>query len=261
MLLALTRAVPACIERCELTHLARTPIDLDAAAAQHDRYEALLARLGCTVRRIDRAPDMPDSVFVEDTAVVFDEVAVVARPGAASRRAETDAMAAALQPYRDLRRIRSPATLDGGDVLRVGRRVFVGLSARTTGEAVWQVRSALQPFGYRVEPIAVRGCLHLKTAATAVAEDLLVVNPAWVDVRAFEGAECLPVDPTEPFAANVLRVGGALVCAEAAPRTAARLRSRGFDVHTVDLSELAKAEAGVTCCSVLCRTSARASAS
>jgi dimethylargininase len=251
VLLAFTRAVPPSIQQCELTHLERTPIALDAAVSQHDRYEALLASLGCRVQRLEPAPHMPDSVFVEDTAVVLDEVAVIARPGTESRREEVASMAAALAPYRELRYIAAPATLDGGDVLRVGRRLVVGVTGRTSMEAVQQMRDMLRPFGYSVDATEVRGCLHLKTAVTAAADDLLVVNPAWVDTRAFE-AECLPVDADEPFAANVLRIGDALVCADASARTAGRLRARGFSVHTIDVSELAKAEAGVTCCSVMC---------
>jgi dimethylargininase len=252
MLLAFTRALPPTIDGCELTHLERTPIDVAAAVAQHHAYEALLARLGCTVQRIAPAPDMPDSVFVEDTAVVLDEIAIVARPGAASRRGETEAMAAALRPYRELRAVEAPATLDGGDVLRCGRRVFVGISARTTMDAVHQIEATLRPFGYTVEAVEVRGCLHLKSAVTAADDGLLVINPEWVDRRIFTGFECLLVDPEEPFAANVLCVGGAIVCAAASPRTAERLHARGFEVFPVDVSELAKAEAGVTCCSVLC---------
>ena len=252
MLLAFTREVPPSIERCELTHLERTYIDLNRASAQHAVYEALLARLGCTVRRLRPEPGMPDSVFVEDTAVVLDEVAIVARPGAASRRGETESMAAALRPYRELRYITAPATLDGGDVLRIGRRVFAGVTARTSADAVRQLQDTLRPFGYEVYALAVRGCLHLKTAVTAAADDLLVLNPEWVDADAFAGCDWVAVHPQEPFAANVLRIGEALVCAEAAAHTADRLRARGLIVHQVDVSELAKAEAGVTCCSVLC---------
>ena len=252
MLLAFTRAVPPSIHRCELTHLERTPIDVTIAAAQHHAYESLLERIGCGVRRIEATPGMPDSVFVEDTAVVLDDVAIVARPGAASRRGETASVAAALRPYRELRAIEPPATLDGGDVLRIGRRVFIGISARTTSEAVRQVEAALRPFGYTVQAVDLGGCLHLKSAVTTASDDLLVINPAWVDPRVFAGFEHLPIDAREPFAANVLRVDRALVCAAASPRTADRLASRGFDVHLVDVSELAKAEAGVTCCSLLC---------
>ena len=252
MLVAFTRAVPSSIERCELTHLERAPIDVVRAGAQHDAYEALLERLGCEVRRLEPAPALPDSVFVEDTAVVLDEAAIITRPGAVSRRAETEAMAAALKPLRELRHIEPPTTMDGGDVLRIGRRLFVGVTARTTIDAARQLERIARPLGYAVQAVDVSGCLHLKTAVSAASDEVLVINPDWVDRQAFEGATCIPVDPDEPFAANVLRVGDALISAAASPRTAERLRAYGFTVHPVDVSELAKAEAGVTCCSVLC---------
>jgi dimethylargininase len=251
MLLALTRAVPPSIVRCELTHLAREPIDVTRAAAQHKAYEDTLARLGCIVRHLPEAPEFPDSVFVEDTAVVLDELAVIARPGAASRRAETTSVAAALGEHRQLECIQAPGTLDGGDVLRIGQRVYVGLSGRTNADGARQLADLLAPHGYQVVGIEVRGCLHLKSAVTAVADNALLVNPRWVDVSHFRGFRRIDVHPDEPFAANVLRVGGTLVCAVATPRTRERLEATGFVVESVDVSELAKAEAGVTCCSLI----------
>jgi dimethylargininase len=251
MLLALTRAVPPSIARCELTHLARSPIDVALATAQHDNYEAALEALGCAVRRIPPAPDLPDSVFVEDTAVVLDDVAVITRPGAESRRGEAAPVAAALATYRPLRFIQAPATVDGGDVLRLGRQIHVGLSGRTNADGVRQLRDLLAPFGYTVDCVAARGCLHLKTAVTPVGDGLLLLNPEWVDGRAFEGASWIEVDPWEPHAANVLRVDGTVLCAAAAPQTQARLEARGVRVCSIDVSELAKAEAGLTCCSLV----------
>ena len=251
MPLALTRPVPSAIRHCELTHIDRAIIDVDAARRQHGQYEETLRRLGCTIERIEPTDNLPDSVFVEDTAVVLDEIAVITRPGAASRRPETVAVERALARYRPIHRLTEPATMDGGDVLQVGRTLFVGISGRTNEAGAKQLGAAVAPFGYTVECVRVHGCLHLKSAATAVADDVLVCNAAWVDARAFHGCDVLPVDPSEPFAANVLRVGGPVVCAEAHPRTADMLRARGYEVHAVDASELAKAEGGVTCCSVI----------
>jgi dimethylargininase len=249
--IAVTRPVSPSIARCELTHLAREAIDVARACAQHAAYEAALAAAGCEVRPIEPAPDLPDAVFVEDAAIVLDELAVITRPGAASRRAELPSVARALAAVRPLAFIEPPATLDGGDVLQVGRRLFVGLSARTGPEAVAQLRALLEPRGYSVRGIEVRGCLHLKSAATAVADEVLLINPEWVDGGAFPGCQCVPVDPAEPFAANVLRVGSVVLCSAAAPRTRARLAADGFDVRVLDVSELAKAEGGLTCCSLL----------
>jgi dimethylargininase len=251
MLLVLTRAVPPSIVQCELTHLAREPIDVECAAIQHEAYERVLERLGCTVQRLPEEPYLPDSVFVEDTAVVLDELAVIARPGAESRRPETKSVAAALGEHRSLACIQAPGTLDGGDVLRVGQRIYVGVSGRTNDEGVRQLAELLAPYGYDVAGVEVRECLHLKSAVTAVSDDRILVNPRWVDVSHFRGFGRIEVHPDEPFAANVLAVDDFLLCAAAAPRTRERLASAGFAVESVDVSELAKAEAGVTCCSLI----------
>lgn len=249
--IALTREVPARISECELTHLERVPIDRARAVEQHAEYEAALRAAGCSVERLPPAPDLPDSVFVEDTAVVFDEVAVIARPGAPSRRGETPAVAAALARVRPVHHIERPGMLDGGDVLRAGRRVFVGLSTRTNRAGAEQLRALLRRFDYVVETIETSGCLHLKSAATMLADDWLLVNPDWVDVARFGGFRLLDVHPSEPFAANVLCIGDVALCAEAAPLTRAGLEANGLSAVAVDVSELAKAEAGLTCCSLI----------
>jgi dimethylargininase len=251
MLVALTRAVSPSLVDCELTHVSRTPISVEVAIAQHHAYERVLAEAGCTIIRADAAPDLPDAVFIEDTAVVFDEVAIVSRPGAPSRRAETAAVAEAVRPYRPLRPIGPPATIDGGDVLVVGREVFVGVSSRTNQAAVEQMRGILDARGYRVHAVAVAGCLHLKSAVTAVTGDTLLLNGDWVDRDQFAAFHLIDVDPAEPSAANVVRVGDLLIYPEAFPRTRERLARTGLPIRAVDVSELAKAEGAVTCCSLI----------
>lgn len=250
-MMALTRAVSPSIGRCQLSHLPRQPIDPAVAASQHARYTALLESFGCRVTEVPAAPELPDSVFVEDTAVVLDEVAIVGRSSVASRRSETEPVASELGRHRPIRRIHAPGTLEGGDVLRTGRTIWVGESRRTSAAGLAQLRSIAEPLGYEVRPVRVTGCLHLKTAVTAVADDALLVSPDWVDVAPFQGLHLTEVHPDEPFAANVLRLGTRLIMDSGHPRTVARLRSAGRDVTTVDISELAKAEGGVTCCSLL----------
>ncbi len=252
---AITRQVSESIVHCELTHLARDPIDYARAVAQHDAYEAALVQLGCEIVRAPVAHDLPDAVFVEDVALVLDEVAIMTRPGAASRRAELEGVEPVLARYRDVARIEAPGTLDGGDVLRVGRRIFVGRSSRSNDAGIDQLRTLVSKHDYSVEAVDVRGCLHLKSAVTAVGEGTLLGNGAWVDPRSFGDLAWLEVDGAEPHAANALWVGDGVVYPSAYTRTAARLRTyletTGMSLHRVDASELAKAEGGVTCCSLI----------
>jgi len=251
--IALTRDVSPALAACELTFLDREPIDVGRAAAQHHAYVAVLEGLGLEVIRLPADPTLPDSCFVEDVALVFDEVAVLTRPGAPSRRPETAAVAQALAAHRPLVHLGAPARLDGGDVLVVGRQVFVGLSSRTDALGVRALERAVQPFGYEVSPIAVHGCLHLKSAATSLGGNAILVNPSWLDVGPLRAFERVAIDPSEPWAGNVLHVRDAIVAPGGFPRTLDRLRARGLDVHEVDVSEFFKAEAGVTCKSVIFR--------
>jgi dimethylargininase len=252
-LIALTRAVPPSMADCELTHLDREPIDIAEATKQHAAYEAALRSLGCRVERLEPTPSMPDSVFVEDTAVVLDELAIITRPGAESRRGETPSVVAALQRYRTLLTITEPGTIDGGDVLRVGRRIFIGISTRTSEAAVAQFTQFVAPYGYSVTPVEVRGVLHLKSAVTQLGTNARVFNQARVDGAAFEAYDLVDVDSAEPDAANALLIGERVVFPSNFPRTLARITARGFDVTTVDASELAKAEGALTCCSLIVR--------
>ena len=250
-ILAITRAVSSALARCELTHLAREPIDVARARAQHAAYERALAALGCRVVSLPAEPDLPDSVFVEDTAVVVDELAVITRPGAASRRPETAAVARERANDRPLAEIVAPGTLDGGDVLRLGRRVLVGRSGRSNDAGIAQLAALLHPHGYTVEGLPVSCCLHLKSAVTQVAPDAVLLNPAWVDPAVFAGWRAIEVDPSEPYAANALLIGDAAIYPLAFPRTASRIERAGVHLVTLDVSELAKAEGAVTCCSIV----------
>ena len=251
MLIAMTRAVSPRIAECELTHLAREPINPGRARKQHRRYEELLAELGCELHHLPPEHELPDSVFVEDTAVVLDELAVITRPGAESRRAETASVAEALKPYRKLSHIQAPGTLDGGDVLRIGKTLYVGLSNRSNLEGIEQLQRIVIAFGYSVNAVRLRDCLHLKSAVTQVAKDTLLINRQWVNSAVFGSMRLINVDESEPFAANAVRIGDTLIYAEAFPETLGRLKKQGIRIRTVDASELAKAEGGVTCCSLI----------
>jgi dimethylargininase len=231
--------------------LPRQAIDLNIARAQHRNYEDCLARLGYQIRRLPAAAELPDSVFIEDICVVLPELAIVTRPGVDSRKPETSAVAEAMRQFRPLQFVRAPATLDGGDVLCIGKRIFVGQTSRTNAAAIEQLRLLLAPCGYSVIAVRVAGCLHLKSAATAVADGVVLLNPAQVDASVFRDLNKIEVDPSEPAAANALLARGVVVYPAAYPRTLNLLTERGIRVQTVDVSELSKAEGGVTCCSLL----------
>ena len=250
-MLALTRPVPDSLARCELTHLQREPIDVGRARAQHAEYEDALRTAGCDVHHVPAAHDRPDSVFIEDTAVVLEEVAVGTRPGAESRRAEVAAVVAVLRSWRDVRTLHAPATLDGGDVLRLGRTLYVGVGGRSNEAGASQLSGHVAGFGYTVRDLPVGGCLHLKSAATEVAAGVVLLNPDWIDSGSFAGHQVIEVHPSEPYGANVLRIGDQVLCAAAHERTNARLEAAGYTLRRLDVSELAKAEGAITCCSLV----------
>ena len=239
------------MEACELTYLEREPIDIARARQQHRAYETFLAELGVRVISLPAEPDYPDAVFVEDTAIVLDEIAVMTRPGAASRRGESESVERALAPFRALRRLREPATLDGGDVMLAGKTLFVGVTGRSNAAGIGHLAAEVEPFGYRVQPVIVQRCLHLKSACSYIGDAVLLYRP-WVDEAAFAG---LPlVDVPEECGANVLLVGDTVLVPTAAPRTAQLLTKMGRQVRLLDNSELMKAEGALTCCSLIFRT-------
>lgn len=228
---------------CELTFAGRKPIDIGRAVAQHEGYERWLASHGCAPVHAEAAPDHPDSVFIEDTSIVLDDCAVMTRPGAESRRGEVEGVARTLERYREIRRIEAPATIDGGDVLRIGQTLYVGRSTRTNDDAVTQLRA----FGCNVVRVDFRDCLHLKSAVTALDDHTLLINRAWVDP--FGGFDAIDVE--EAHAANVLRIDGVILMSDSYPRTRAKLEARGYRVEALPMSELEKAEGAVTCCSLI----------
>ncbi|MEW5918417.1 MAG: dimethylargininase [Gemmatimonadota bacterium] len=250
-LVAVTRAISASFAAGERTHVQRQPLDVAAARNEHRAYEEALRGLGASIVRAPEAPNLPDAVFVEDAAVVLDEVAVITRPGAVSRRAETASIAQVLSNYRPLEQLQPPATLDGGDVLKVGHVLYVGRSTRTNSEAISQLQSIVAPFDYRVVPVDVTGCLHLKSAVTAVGANRLLINRAWTDPNAFADSDLIDVDQREPFGANALLVGASVIYPAHLPRTAERLENAGISVIRTPCSEIAKAEGAVTCCSLV----------
>src|SRR6267142_1112167 len=246
MLTAITRAVSPAILHCEISFIDRRPIDLARAQNQHHAYETLLEKLGARVLSLPAEPALPDSMFVQDPAIVLDELAVILPLGTASRRPESASLAKALSSFRKLDYVTLPGTLEGGDVLRIGRKLFVGLTKRSNAEGLRQLASLLAPHKYEVIAVTVTGCLHLKSAVTHIGGNTLLANRAW-----FAAYDWIDVDPGEPHAANALAFGGTIIFPASFPRTRARLEDQGFHVTPIDISELQKAESGLTCSSLL----------
>ena len=251
MLTAITRAVSPGIVTCELTFVARQPIELARAEAQHRAYQELLEKLGARVISLPAEAALPDSMFVEDPAIVLDELAIIFPLGTESRRAEGASIAQALAKFRKIACVDLPGTVEGGDVFRVGQRLFAGVSSRTNAEGIRQLASIVAPYGYEVVSVAVTGCLHLKSAATALNSETVLLNPAWIAPRVFDNYDRVEIDPAETAAANVVSVNGRLIAGAAFSRTCERLERRGFSVVGVDARELARAEGALTCCSLL----------
>jgi len=251
MLTAITRGVSAALVNCELTFVDRAPIDLAKAVEQHHAYEQMLERFGARLQSLPAENALPDSMFVEDPAIVLDELAVIFPLGTASRRPEAVSLALAVAAYRPLKHVKLPGTVEGGDILRVGRHLFVGLSKRTNEEGIRQLRSIVEAFHYKVAAIPVTGCLHLKSAVTFLERNTLLANREWFDASLLTGFEWIDVAPEEPHAANALAFGNTVILPASFPLTRARIEARGFEVLPLDISELQKAESGLTCSSLL----------
>ena len=251
MLTAITRKVSPALAQCELSYIERQSIDLERAREQHRAYEGMLERHGARVISLPAEPELPDSMFVEDPAIVLEEIAVIFPLGTESRRREAPSLAEAIGNFRRLEHIRLPGTLEGGDILKIDRRLYVGVTRRSNEEGIGQLRSIVAPLGYEVTGVAVNGCLHLKSAVTFIGRNTLLANREWFDDSAFEGYEWIEVDPSEAHAANALALRENVIFPASFPRTRERIETRGFQVTSLDISELQKAESGLTCSSLI----------
>jgi len=250
-MIALTHVPSPNMQSCERTFVPQAAIDFARARAQHAAYCQALRDCRAKVVTLNVNEPLADATFIEDTAIVLDEVAVLCSMGAASRRGEPARIEPVLREYREIARIEPPATIEGGDVLRVGRTFLVGQSCRTNAAGIKLLTALGSRYGYQVTPIPVRGCLHLKTACTALADGRLLVNPAWIDATALAGYELVSVPEAEPWGANVALVRSKVLLAAAHVQTAELIDGLGFTVQAIELSEFAKAEGGVTCLSLL----------
>ena len=251
MLTAIIRAVSSALAECELSFIERIPINMDKAREQHHAYEAALASLGARVVSLPEEPELPDSMFVEDPAIVLEEIAVVFPLGTETRRREAASLAKAIAEFRKLEYVTLPGTVEGGDILQIGRKLFVGLTARTNEEGIRQLRTIVAPYGYEVITVPVTGCLHLKSAVTHLGKNVLLANRVWFDAAPLAGYEWIDVDPSEPHAGNALALNGSVLFPASFPLTLARIEAKGFRVLPIDIAELQKAESGLTCSSLI----------
>jgi dimethylargininase len=229
----------------------REPIDYELALRQHEKYCDLLRRHDVEVIRLCDSISCPDCCFVEDTAIVVDEVAIITSMGVASRRDELPAVATELAKYRRLVYISPPATIEGGDVLQRGRTIFIGLSTRTNLQGIKELKQILEPLGYCIVPVEVRGSLHLTTACSLIDDETVLLNPRWANPEAFKRLNIIETPEGEDWAANTMRIRN-VICLEAAfPRTAQRVQKYHPRIELLDISEFRKAEAGLSCLSII----------
>lgn len=251
---AITREIGESLENCELTHVSREPVDQDLALAQHQQYREKLVQLGVDLIHLPALSGLPDAVFIEDAAILLDEVAILTRPGTESRRAETASLLPVLSDFRPVQEIHEPGTLDGGDVLIIERRIYVGLSGRTNAEGIDQLGRIVKPCGYEVLPVAMNGCLHLKTGCTYLGDKTVIANAKWIDLTRFADFDLIRVPPDEPWAANTITISDKILLTAGNPKSRLLIEARGFLVEELDISELQKAEAGLTCLSLILDT-------
>jgi len=229
----------------------RQPIDYERAVQQHTNYCLMLKELGIDVIELSNNFTYPDSTFIEDTAVVMDEIAILCNMGVASRRGEVSGIEPELAQYRSIKKIGPPATLEGGDVLRIGIKFFVGLTKRTNREGVRAFKQLMKPLNYEVVPVEVRNGLHLKSVCTSLDDETLLAKPEWFDIKPFRGLRMIVIPDTEAAAANCLRINNTICIHAGFYKTINLLLSKSYQIKTVDISELLKAEAGLTCSSII----------
>ncbi len=251
MLLGLIHVVSPHLAAGELTYIDREVVDFALAQQQHEQYCQMLVSLGVELITLDVNSSLPDSCFVEDTAIVLDEIAIITSMGTTTRRSEPEGVKQELSKYREIVTIQLPATIEGGDVLRVGKTLFVGISSRTNTLAISELANIVKRFGYIVVAVPVTGCLHLKTACTAILDDVLLLNPAWIDTTPLQGYTLEYVATNEPWAANTIRVGNALCAQTDFPKTLERIQKFRDRVELLNISEFRKVEAGLSCLSIL----------
>lgn len=249
--IAITRGVSRHIDACQLTHRSREEVNYEKACSQLEQYCELLRRWGVNLMPVAASDSHPDCCFVQDTAVVLDEVCVIASMGADTRLGEVAEVEKLVAPLRKIRHIFLPATLDGGDVVQFGKRLFVGLSTRTNARGIAALAEIVESYGYTVIPVVVNGGLHLTTGCGIVNDETVLLNPRWLDALAFSGLRQLYVPEDEPWAANTIRVDDNVCLEEGAPQTVDLVQPYAGNIAMLDISEFRKAEGSLSCLSLI----------
>jgi dimethylargininase len=225
--------------------------DYDIALRQHDAYIAALERCGLSVTVLEADNDFPDSVFIEDAALVTDRCGIITRPGAESRRGETDAVRDALARFRDnIDSIEPPGTVDAGDIMMVGEHFYIGLSSRTNGEGARQMIAHLEKYGFAGSPVPLQAGLHLKSSLAYLEDGNLVATSVFRNHAEFKKYNIIPVDDDEEYAANCVWVNGSVLVARGFPGTRRAVEDHGYDIIELDVSEFRKLDGGLSCLSL-----------
>lgn len=252
MLRAIARYIPDSFGHALSATPPDPPIDVALAQRQHLRYLHALAECGVAVTTLAADEHCPDCVFVEDTAIVIGQIGLITRPGAPSRRAETPPIATALDAWVDVIPMIEPATLDGGDVMRIGERIFVGRSARTNDAGIVQLVAAFAPHGYQVIPVELPpDVLHLKCVVSPLGGDRILLAENSIPADVFGSVQIVSVAGEEAYAANCVAIGDHVIVPEGFPHTHAALVAAGFTLHEVPCSEVRKADGSLTCQSII----------
>jgi len=246
---ALVRNVPNTYDHCVTKQ--QEKIDVTLAKQQHADYCNALEKIGLQLIRLEADDSLPDCCFVEDTAIAVDDIAIITNPGAISRRAEVAAVEKEISKYKTIHRIDAPATIDGGDVLQIGKKIFIGLSERTTQEAIDQVQEIVRSKGFEVIGVPIHHTLHLKSVATALTDSQIILNAAHFDEALFSGLRKIIVPEQEHYAANCLAVNETIFIPSGFPVTKSLIEGAGFSTVELENSEFKKGDGALTCLSIL----------
>jgi dimethylargininase len=226
-------------------------IDLEIAKMQHLKYCNTLSKLGINIIRLDTDDSLPDCCFTEDIIAIADDIAIITNPGIQSRVAETKALEKTLSVFKDVFRITSPGTIEGGDVLKIEKTIYIGISSRTNMEGIRQFTSILEPRGYWIKPVEIRNTLHLKSVCTYLGNRRIILAEGYFDINVFSGFEKIIVPREEEYCANCLFVNNRVLIPKGFPKTKALIEAKGLIVSELEMSEFRKADGAVTCLSVI----------